>query len=126
MFYANLRYTFLCYTKWCDDQSFEYGRELGTNELADREKEVAAIIQTVEQGSKLFLVGPRRFGKTSILKTAEDHLIKTGAIVLRFDAESYPSRVKRSMKADSACVSKILSSRDGSAHFVCQRAVLIY
>jgi AAA+ ATPase superfamily predicted ATPase len=70
---------------------FEYGRELGTNELADREKEVAAVIQTVEQGSKLFLVGPRRFGKTSILKTAEDHLIKTGAIVLRFDAESYPS-----------------------------------
>lgn len=30
---------------------FEYGRELGTNELADREKEVAAVIQTVEQGS---------------------------------------------------------------------------
>jgi AAA+ ATPase superfamily predicted ATPase len=60
---------------------FEYGRELGTNELADREKEVAAVIQTIEQGSKLFLVGPRRFGKTSILKTAEDHLTTKSRII---------------------------------------------
>jgi hypothetical protein len=38
----------------------------------------------------LFLVGPRRFGRTSILKTSEDRLGKTDAVVLRFDAESYP------------------------------------
>ena len=50
---------------------FEFGRELGTEELVDRDDEVAAVAQTIRQGSKLFLVGPRRFGKTSILKTSE-------------------------------------------------------
>ncbi|WP_158787415.1 ATP-binding protein [Granulicella sp. L46] len=70
---------------------FEFGRELGTGELVDRHSEVAEVVQTVDQGAKLFLIGPRRFGKTSILKAAEDRLGQTRAVVLRFDAESYPS-----------------------------------
>jgi len=70
---------------------FEFGRELGSHELVDRETEVASVILTVRQGSKLFLIGPRRFGKTSILKVAEERLLEQGAIVLRFDAESYPT-----------------------------------
>lgn len=70
---------------------FEFGRELGTDELVDRDDDVNAVIEAIKQGSKLFLVGPRRFGKTSILKSAEDRLSNTRAVVLRFDAESYPS-----------------------------------
>jgi AAA+ ATPase superfamily predicted ATPase len=73
------------------DNPFEFGRELGTDELVDRDEEVAEVMRTIQQGAKLFLVGPRRFGKTSILKAAEDRLKKKRAIVLRFDAESYPS-----------------------------------
>jgi AAA+ ATPase superfamily predicted ATPase len=49
------------------------------------------VIDTIRQGTKLFLIGPRRFGKTSILKTAEDRLAGKNAVVLRFDAESFPS-----------------------------------
>jgi uncharacterized protein len=70
---------------------FEFGRELGTHELVDRVDEVAAVVQTIQRGAKLLLVGPRRFGKTSILKTSEDRLSATNAVVLRFDAESYPA-----------------------------------
>jgi hypothetical protein len=70
---------------------FEFGRELGTDELVDRDAEVAEVIRTIRDGSKLFLVGPRRYGKTSILKAAEDRLRASGAVVLRYDAESYPS-----------------------------------
>ena len=73
------------------DNPFEFGRDLGTDELVDRQDEVAAVIDTIRQGTKLFLIGPRRFGKTSILKTAEDRLAGKNAIVLRFDAESFPS-----------------------------------
>src|SRR5258708_35607318 len=73
------------------DNPFEFGRELGTDELVDRQEEVGAVIDTIRQGTKLFLIGPRRFGKTSILKTAEDRLIGKNAVVLRFDAESFPS-----------------------------------
>jgi len=70
---------------------FEFGRELGVDEIVDRDAEVAEVIDTIEQGGKLFIVGPRRYGKTSILKAAEDRLRAAGAVVLRYDAESYPS-----------------------------------
>jgi len=70
---------------------FEYGRELSANEIVDREDEVAAVCNAVRDGRKLFLIGPRRYGKTSILKTAQDELAATDAVVLRFDAESFPS-----------------------------------
>ncbi len=70
---------------------FEYGRELGTEELVDREDEVRVVCDTIRQGGKLFLIGPRRFGKTSILRVAQDQLAEQNAIVLRFNAENYPS-----------------------------------
>jgi hypothetical protein len=37
---------------------------------------------------QLFFAGPSRFGKITILKTSEDRLSATDAVVLRFDAES--------------------------------------
>jgi len=70
---------------------FDFGRELGIGELVDRETEIASVLDTVRNGTKLFLIGPRRYGKTSILKAAEDVLATTDAVLLRFDAESYPS-----------------------------------
>jgi hypothetical protein len=42
----------------------EFSHELSTEQLVDRADEVAAIVQTICQGSKLFLVGSRRFGKS--------------------------------------------------------------
>ena len=55
------------------------------------EQELAAVKRTIREGNKLFLVGPRRFGKTSILKTAADELIQDGVIIIRLDAESFPT-----------------------------------
>jgi len=70
---------------------FEFGRELGANELVDREAEIAEVVETIRRGGKLFIIGPRRYGKTSILKAAEDRLTEDGAALLRFDAETYAS-----------------------------------
>jgi uncharacterized protein len=70
---------------------FEFGRELGIDELVDRQAEIAETVETVRQAGKLFLIGPRRYGKTSILKAAEARLQRSGAVLLRFDAESYAS-----------------------------------
>lgn len=73
------------------ENPFQFGRELGADELVDREQEIAEVTGTVRQGGKLFLIGPRRYGKTSILKAAADRLSSEGAVVLRYDAEAYPS-----------------------------------
>ncbi|HKR32744.1 MAG TPA: ATP-binding protein [Terriglobales bacterium] len=70
---------------------FEFGRELGVDEIVDREAEISEVVATIENAGKLFLIGPRRYGKTSVLKAAQDRLGAAGAVVLRHDAESYPS-----------------------------------
>lgn len=73
------------------DNPFQFGRELGADELVDRADEIDEVERTIREAGKLFLIGPRRFGKTSVLKAAEDRLTHAGAVVIRCDAESYPS-----------------------------------
>lgn len=66
---------------------FRYGREVDT--LVDREADVAAVVAAIAGASTLFLLGPRRFGKTSVLKAAAREASSRGAVVLRYDAEAY-------------------------------------
>jgi len=73
------------------ENPFEFGRELGADELVDRQEEVAEVIRVIKGGEKLFVIGPRRYGKTSILKAADDRAVRDGAVVLRYNAESYPT-----------------------------------
>lgn len=70
---------------------FEFGGELKPSSLIDREEELDVVVRTLEQGGKLFLIGPRRYGKTSILAAAEHQLVGSGVAVLRHDAEVYES-----------------------------------
>jgi uncharacterized protein len=70
---------------------FEFGRELAPDELVDRDAELVAIARAVANRGKLFFIGPRRFGKTSILNAVEHRLAKRGTVVLRYDAEAYES-----------------------------------
>lgn len=70
---------------------FEFGRELGADELVDREAELALVRRSIESRGRLFFIGPRRFGKTSILHAAEELLTREGAVVLRYNAEAYES-----------------------------------
>lgn len=68
---------------------FEYGRELGADELVDRADELERLEAVIRNRGKLFLIGPRRFGKTSLLSAADERASERGVIVLRFDAEKY-------------------------------------
>lgn len=70
---------------------FEFGRELSGKELVDREDELAAVVRVMREGGRLFLIGPRRFGKTSILRVAAETAEEEGIVVLRYDAEAYPT-----------------------------------
>lgn len=68
---------------------FAYGRELTADELVNREEELEAVLRTVRNRGKLFLIGPRRYGKTSLLAAAAERIDAQGGVVLRFDAERY-------------------------------------
>jgi hypothetical protein len=69
---------------------FEYGRELGPGELADREEEIAEVRRTLLEGGKHFLIGPRRYGKSSIHNVAAEEAREAGAAVLRYNVQGYP------------------------------------
>jgi hypothetical protein len=68
---------------------FEYGRELGPGELADRTAEVAEVRDALLGGAKYFLIGPRRFGKSSVHNVAAALARKRGAVVLRYNVEAF-------------------------------------
>lgn len=70
---------------------FEFGRELGAGELVDRETELELVRRNLLNHGRLFFIGPRRYGKTSILHAAEELLAAEGVIVLRYNAEAYES-----------------------------------
>lgn len=70
---------------------FRFGGDLGSDELVDRTQETAQVEATIRNGEKLFLIGPRRFGKTSILRSADEKLTRSGAVVLRLNAEAFPT-----------------------------------
>ena len=68
---------------------FEFGRELGADELVNRTEELETVRQIIATGGKLFVIGPRRFGKTSLLKAAAERAAGEGHIVLRYNAEAF-------------------------------------
>jgi uncharacterized protein len=70
---------------------FEFGRELGAGELVDREAELELVRRSILNRGRLFFIGPRRYGKTSILHAAEELLAAEGHVVLRYNAEAYES-----------------------------------
>lgn len=83
---------------------FEFGRELGSTELVDREDELSTVVRTMQEGGRLFLIGPRRFGKTSILRVAAERAQAEGVVVLRYNAEAYPTlaRLEQAIVGDAA------------------------
>jgi len=70
---------------------FRFGGDLSSKDLVDRVEETTQVEAAVRNGGKLFLIGPRRFGKSSILRAAEEKLTASGAVVLRLNAETYPT-----------------------------------
>ena len=69
---------------------FHYGRVLSSHELVDRADELQIIRETIQTSAKLFIIGPRRFGKTSLLTAVAEERRKAGDIVLNYNAEAYP------------------------------------
>jgi DNA-binding transcriptional ArsR family regulator len=91
---------------------FEYGRELDREELVDREEELAEMEAVIRNRGKLFLIGPRRFGKTSLLHAGALEAEQKGITVLRFDVEKYESLSLLAQAMMSAAVRAMKSPLD--------------
>jgi len=71
------------------ENPFEFGRELGLHDLVNRIAELEELHQTIETGGKLFVIGPRRYGKTSLLKSVAEKAAEEGKIILRYNSEAF-------------------------------------
>ncbi|MBA3891789.1 MAG: hypothetical protein H0X64_14805, partial [Gemmatimonadaceae bacterium] len=70
---------------------FQTGRRLNASELVDRRQEVDAVVTAMVDAGKLFVIGPRRHGKTSIVHVAAERARAGNVTVLTFNAEAFPA-----------------------------------
>jgi hypothetical protein len=73
---------------------FRYGADFDPDDIVGRKDEMARAVHAIRDGQRLFLIGPRGFGKTSILLAAQANLSQKGAIVLYVNAETSPDIAK--------------------------------
>lgn len=69
---------------------FRYGADFVLDDIIDRKDEVVHVERVIRDGMRLFLAGPRGFGKTSILRASQTNMSRKGAMVLYVNAETSP------------------------------------
>src|ERR1700730_704249 len=95
---------------------FEFGRELDAEELVDRDDEVRSVVSAVMEAGKLFLIGPRRYGKTSILHVASERATRSGALVFRYNAEAFPTLEQLAARIVADTASQLTPTLEKATH----------
>jgi uncharacterized protein len=70
---------------------FTYGERLAPDAFIDRADELALCRRRLREGKLLFMVGPRRHGKTALLTRLEELLPEDGVQPIRLNAEQFTS-----------------------------------
>lgn len=88
---------------------FKYGTVVSGNDFADRQKELKELAAKLQETVRIFLLAPRRYGKTSLIKNVLKRLKRKGFLVAYIDLywanssneffELYASNVMRGSKS---------------------------
>ena len=70
---------------------FVYGEVVPGEAFVDREVELDRLIGDLAAGQKVFLISPRRYGKSSLVRQALDGLARRGALTVEVTVSSYSS-----------------------------------
>ena len=70
---------------------FVYGEVVPGEAFVDREVELDRLIGDLAGGQKVFLISPRRYGKSSLVRQALDGLARRGALTVEVTVSSYSS-----------------------------------
>jgi hypothetical protein len=73
------------------DNPFVYGEVVPDDAFVDRETELDRLVADLENGQKVFLISPRRYGKSSLIRQALDSLRRRGALTIDVTVSSYSS-----------------------------------
>ena len=72
---------------------FVYGEVVPLTAFVDREEELDRLTRDLMAGQKVFLISPRRFGKSSLVRQALRAVSRGGALVVDLTVSSYSSYV---------------------------------
>src|SRR5512140_180645 len=75
------------------DNPFVYGEVVPASSFVDREHELARLTEDLLAGQKVFLISPRRYGKSSLVQQALRAAAGRGAIPVDVTVSSYSSYV---------------------------------
>jgi hypothetical protein len=72
---------------------FVYGEVVPSSAFVDREDELDRLTRDLMAGQKVFLISPRRYGKSSLVRQALRTASRGGALVIELTVSSYSSYV---------------------------------
>ena len=73
------------------ENPFVYGERVRGEHFWDRDEEITKLKTDLLNSQKIFLISPRRMGKSSLIKTVLEQLEKQGIITIFLDAEEFSS-----------------------------------
>jgi hypothetical protein len=75
------------------DNPFVYGEVVPAAAFADREAELDRLVGDLASAQKVFLISPRRYGKSSLVRQALTSLARRGALTVEVTVSSFSSYV---------------------------------
>src|SRR5258706_12366286 len=73
------------------DNPFVYGEVVPGEAFVDREAELDRLVADLGNGQKVFLISPRRYGKSSLIRQVLEALRRRGALTIDVTVSSYSS-----------------------------------
>jgi hypothetical protein len=73
------------------DNPFVYGEVVPGDAFVDREAELDRLLGDLDAGQKVFLISPRRYGKSSLIRHTLTALRRRGALTVEVTVSSYSS-----------------------------------
>ena len=70
---------------------FVYGEVVPVEAFVDRETELERLVEDLSAGQKVFLISPRRYGKSSLVRQALRAATRRGALAVEVTVSSYSS-----------------------------------
>ena len=75
------------------ENPFVYGEVVPGEAFVDREAELDRLVEDLSAGQKVFLISPRRYGKSSLVRQALRAAARRGALTVEVTVSSYSSYV---------------------------------
>lgn len=91
-YYGTLHYVIITFVTVMTNP-FIYGEIVPTSAFVDRTAELDRLVTDLAAGQKIFLISPRRYGKSSLIRQALAVMVRRGALPVELTVSSFSSYV---------------------------------